>query len=749
MADELFKFTIIPEQQRFYNSNSHWGVYVFSTDDDIPQCYTQTVIDENDKPKKFSSLVGIMQELTIGAKYEVEAVLEYNAKYKQYQYKPKIITSCTPKTQEEQVAYLKTQVSELQAKNILAVYPNVVADIIEGKELDFTPINGVGKFTWDRITNNVIENYAISDVLVLLQPLGVTYKTISKLISDSCSPAQLKEELISNPYILTRVKGMGFKRVDDIALKLNPSLIASTKRTIAYIKHCLTVVARDEGDTWVPLTALDEGVEMDIPECVECYKELIEKQKDNGLFLHIEGNMVGLKKYRDEELNIVDILKYLNGIKTDYKLDIDKGIAEAEEKCGFKFTAEQIDTINKVCGSNVGIFSGKSGCGKSTILRAITTIYHNAGYSIACCALSAKAAQRITETTGRNASTIHRLLGWNGSEFKIDKCNPLPHDIIIIDETSMINAGIFYSLVQAIKEGSRIIMCGDDGQLPPIGEGNVFHDLLMYDDTFVCCKLTKIMRQAEKSGIVTDAAKIRENINPLDRPELKVVTGELNDMTYMFRDNREGMRELAIKLYLKSVELDGIDNTIIITPCKQNRINSTFEINNIIQDALIPDTTSSIKFGMKEFRIGAKVIQRSNNYELNVFNGEIGYIIEIFQAEKKNMVRIDFGNGKIIDFEQSLLADIELAYALTCHLTQGSEYQNVICIIDNTHYKLLDSCLLYTAITRAKKKCLLIAEPSAFRKCIQSKASDRNTWLSYYKDNENKEEIELDEGILR
>ena len=241
------------------------------------------------------------------------------------------------------------------------------------------------------------------------------------------------------------------------------------------------------------------------------------------------------------------------------------------------------------------------------------------------------------------------------------------------------------------------------------------------------------MRQAEKSGIVTDAAKIRENISPLDRPELKVSTGELNDMTYMFRDNREGMRELAIKLYLKAIEQSGVDNTIIITPCKQNRTNSTFEINNIIQDELIPDTVQSIKFGIKEFRVGAKVIQRSNNYDLNVFNGEVGFITDIFKCDGKNMVRIDFGNGKIIDFEQSLLADVELAYALTCHLTQGSEYQNVICIIDNTHYKLLDSCLLYTAITRAKKKCLLIAEPSAFRRCIQNKASDRNTWLSYYK----------------
>ena len=742
LADELLKFTIIPEQQRFYNENSHWGVYVFSTDDEIPEYYMSDVrFEDNETPRKFSVIAGSMQQLTMGAKYEVEAVLEYNAKYKQYQYTPKMITSCTPKSYDEQVAYLKTQVTELQAKNILSVYPNVVADIIEGKEIDFTPINGIGEYTWNRIKNNVIENYAISDVLIMLQPLGVTYKTISKLISDSTSPTVLKQQLLDNPYILTRVKGMGFKRVDEIALKLNPDIKVSLKRVVAFIKYYLHSIANDSGNTWVALNVLDEGVSNTIPECLEIYQGFIEQQKNDGMFLYIEDNKVGLVKYREQELNIINILKYLDKIETDYELDIPKGIAEAEEQCGFKFTVEQIDTVNKVCDHNIGIFSGKSGCGKSTILRAITNIYKNSGKSIACCALSAKAAQRITETTGRTAMTIHRLLKWNGNEFKMNQDNRLDYDVIIVDETSMINTHIFYALVKAVKEGARIVMCGDDGQLPPIGEGNIFHDLLMYDDTFACCKLTKIMRQAEKSGIVTDAAKIRENISPLDRPELKVSTGELNDMTYMFRDNREGMRELAIKLYLKAIEQSGVDNTIIITPCKQNRTNSTFEINNIIQDELIPDTVQSIKFGIKEFRIGAKVIQRSNNYDLNVFNGEVGFITDIFKYDGKNMVRIDFGNGKIIDFEQSLLADVELAYALTCHLTQGSEYQNVICIIDNTHYKLLDSCLLYTAITRAKKKCLLIAEPSAFRRCIQNKASDRNTWLSYYKDNENKEEV--------
>lgn len=735
LIDELIEITVVPETQRYYNEDSHWGVYVFSTDDKIPHFFTgKDPFDDQAKLKTFSVMSGTMQKLTLGMKYGIKARVEYSQKYRQWQYVPQMIKSLVPKSEQDQISYLKTQTTELQAENIIKVYPNVVADIMAGKELDPTPIKGVGEKTWAKITKNVIDNFAISEILVLLQPLGITYKAISKLLDSYSSPELLKQELLENPYVLTKVRGIGFKRADEIALKLNPDIRESTKRMVAFVNHYLRNVASESGDTWVSLNQLNNDVQSTIPECYEIYKAFVEQQKNDGRFLIIKGNCVGLKKYHDNELRIVSLLDGLNNSTLKYKLDIEGGIKEAEKKQGFQFTQEQIDVIHKVCQSNVALYTGKSGTGKSSILRAITAIYSRSHYSIACCALSAKAAQRITETTNHRASTIHRLLGFKNKKFTFNAENRLPYDVIIVDETSMINAEIFLSLVSAVNNGARIIMCGDDGQLPPIGEANVFHDLLSYNNRFACMRLTKILRQAERSGIVSDAAKIRNNVNPLEKPELKVVTGELQDMTYMFRDNREGMRDLAIKLYLSYVENNNLDDIIIITPCKQNRANSTYEINTIIQNHLIPpNSTKSIKYGMKEFRIGSKVIQRANNYEKNVFNGEVGYVNAIFKNDKGLIIRVDFGDDKVIDFEQPLLEFIELAYALTCHLTQGSEYKNVICIIDNTHFKLLDSCLLYTAITRAKKKCLLIAEPSAFRQCIRNKASDRNTWLSYYK----------------
>lgn len=735
MDNTIYKFKIVPQQERYYNEDSNWGVYSFTTNDNIPkfyECYDDPFADEL-KPTKGSSLVGKMQRLTIGMEYTIEAICEYNAKYKSYQYAPKTITTNVPKTAEQQEAYLKTQVTATQARNILAVYPNVVDDVINNKVIDYTVIKGVGEFTWNKIRNNIIENYVISDILILLQPLGVTFSMINKLIAEESNPTLLKDKLLDNPYIMTKIKGLGFKKVDDLALKLNPDVRVSQKRTVAFVKYYLESVGNNDGHTYVTESMLDNAVRDNINECYDCYLTFKERQRENETFLHFISDKVGLMSMYIAESSIHEILLSLNKMGTKFNINIDEGIKTAEQEQGFEYTDEQKKEIIKACQSPIVLITGRAGTGKSSILRGLVKIYQN--YSIAACALSAKAALRITEATGLKASTIHRLLGFNHTDFLYNSEHRLQNDIVILDEASMVNTKLFLALLSAIKEGSKVIMVGDDGQLPPIGAGNVFHDLLSFDE-FTCCKLTKILRQAQRSGIISDSAKIREGNNPLQSPQLKIVTGELQDMTYMFRENREGMRELAIKLFLKAAEIDGYGETIILTPCKKDRINSSFEINAIIQNTIIPEgSTAEIKYGNKVLRVGAKVIQRANNYEKNVFNGEIGYITKIGQViddknnNKESVVTVDFGD-KTIDFSHSELANLDLAYCLTCHLTQGSGFKNVIIIIDNTHYKLLDRCMLYTAITRAKTKCALIAEPSAFQRCLDIQASQRNTWLS-------------------
>ena len=300
-----------------------------------------------------------------------------------------------------------------------------------------------------------------------------------------------------------------------------------------------------------------------------------------------------------------------------------------------------------------------------------------------------------------------------------------------MDESSMTNASLFYNFLLAIRPGTRLIFCGDYMQLPPIGFGNIFSDLLKKKG-LNSVQLTKPMRQAEKSGILTDARKIRRGINPLDSPQLKIVHGELNDMFYLFRKNRESLFNMAVKQYIKSVKEEGIDNVVIISPRRSNCTNSTDELNKAVQKELFASSNKPfVEFKDHKYYLGDKVLQTSNDYERDVFNGDIGYITEIDKEKEICLVSMNANiEEKMIEYSFAQLGQLQLAYALTTHKLQGSAAQTVIGIIDNTHYKLLDNCMLYTMLTRAKKRFALLAEPEAFKRCIVTNHNKRRTWLS-------------------
>ena len=742
---EEVKFKCIPVTERYYNSDSSYGVFVFHTKDDIPE-YDEIPISpfdsvENYKDKKMSILAGNMQQLYIGAEYEVTAILDYNAKYKSYQYKPKIITSVTPKTEDQQKKFLQSIVTEKQAVTLVEMYPNIVEDIIKGTDnVDLSKLKGIGQITYDSIKEKVLDNYVISDILVLLQPLGITYNKIKKLLSNEPNPALLKEKLLSNPYIMLEIKGFGFKTVDQLALKLNPEIRVSAKRTYAFIKFFFKDVGNNQGHTWVFLDTLETAIRDNINECIEIFDTIIENERKKEIVLHFENNMVGLKEYFLSEKNVFERLKELEK-SSPLEIsdeDIKLGITQSEKEQGFELTDEQRMLVKDSVKNNVVIVVGKAGTGKTCVSRAILNVYKHANYSISCCALSAMAAQRITEATGFEASTIHRLLCYDSEGFAFNSENPLHSDVIFIDECSMINSYLFEAIISAIAIGKKVIMCGDNRQLPPIGYGNIFGDILTKTDDFQIYKLTKVLRQAEKSGILMDANKIRDGIFPINQPELKIINGELQDMTYMFRDTRDSLGQIAIKTYMKAIWSEGVDNVVIITPRRENCENSANEINKKIVDLVADKTKKHMQLGDKTFYIGSKVMQTDNNYEKNVFNGEIGYITDIQTVMDGKDKTVEFtvefkmnGTSKFVTYKRSELGQLDLAYAMTVHKVQGQSISSVIIITDMTHYTLLDTCLLYTAITRAKKRCLLLSEPKAFKMCMENnKSRSRQTWLS-------------------
>jgi exodeoxyribonuclease V alpha subunit len=757
--DEIYKFTAIITYEQYYSDDSTWGVFGFSTKDDIPFFTKPTKTfdpfgDNNSAndtdDKKMSKLAGKMQHLVVGGEYVVKAKYKKDKKYGD-QYTPIAIYAIIPQSRETQLLFLKSMIPEWMADNLINAYPNVVNDVANGtlKTIDYNLVKGVREITWNKIKEKIINNYLISDIISMLKPIGVTYAMIKKLLSEEPNPVLLKQELEKNPYIMTKIDGIGFRKCDDLALKLKPELIDSTQRLVAFIQYYFKDLGESKGHTWCSEKILRAAISNNIYECCNKVDWLLE----NNDFLHIDNGRIGLKYYYDIEMQIYHLILNKSQIETTINISdeaIDKAIKHAEEEQGFDYVVEQLDTIHKSLHRTVSLITGKAGTGKTSIMRAIVKAYMENNYMMTASALSAMAAQRITEATEFPAMTIHRTLGCQGlNDFTYNKDNHLITDVAFLDEGSMVNASLFLHWLEAIGDNTRIIISGDYKQLPPIGFGNVFSDLIEMFDESVVSKLVKPMRQAEKSGILVDANKIRENINPIsEKLQPRIIHGELQDMYYMFRTNRQSLFNIAIKTFIKSVESDGIDNVVIAVPRRKDCLNSTNEINKVIQNELLGDVLESIEGFDTTFKLGTKVMQTVNDYDKNVFNGEIGYVTKIserYDGKKKEeyceVTYTDiFGKDKIIEYTKKELTALDLAYAMTVHKLQGAGRKTVIGIIDNTHHQLLDNCMLYTLLTRAKKRCLLLAEPEAFLQCIRTSHNNRNTWMMLEAENNTVEE---------
>ena len=741
---EPIKFKGIVLYERFYSEETYWGVYNVKTFENLPHS------DEVDRPGLFEdskdfepyhlvAVAGKMQQLYIGSEYEFTAKCEFNTKYKTWNYVPDTIVAVAPTSLKESQLFLSSILTERQADVLLKEYPNIIQEIIEGRDnVDVKKLYGIGNKIYAGIREKILNNYVISDIITLLQPYGITFTAIKNLLKWEPNSSILKQKIKDNPYVLTEARGFGFQTVDRIALKLQPELVDSGKRLIAFMKYVLNKAAEEEGHTWVEFIELSNSIIDQIPQCKDLFDTLV-AQNEGGLFagiFYIKDSKIGLKKYKDCEEAIYYILKNLDQYQFNCKMDTERGIKKAEKDLGYELTEDQKAIVEQVKKNNIILFTGPAGTGKSSSARAILNSFTNA--SIACCSLSAKAAQRIQEATGFKAMTIHRLLGFSPSGFTYTAKNRLEHDVIFVDEASMINCMLFYYLLSAVKEGAKVIICGDAAQLPPIGAGNIFSDLLHMNNDFNISILTKVHRQAEKSGILTDVNKIREGIYPIEKPELQIINGELKDMVYIFRDNRERMQSIVIKQFVKIVDKYGINSVAVAVPRKDTVTNSALEINKQIQLQLIDtEFTPFIQGIQNRFYIGDRILQTENDGVRNIYNGEIGFVEQVFPNAKKtdtcmvarfkSTLRED---DKIIEYTREQLASVVLGYAMSIHKMQGSEYDYVLVVIDNTHYALLDKCLLYTGITRAKKMCILVAEPEAFNRAMKTNhVMSRQTWL--------------------
>ena len=411
---------------------------------------------------------------------------------------------------------------------------------------------------------------------------------------------------------------------------------------------------------------------------------------------------------------------------------------KAEEEQGFEFTDEQTEGIKSLLKNNVSLVVGLAGTGKTSIIKGAYQVFPY-DVIIRQCAFSGQAAKRINEATGKPSSTIHRLLGWQGETFTYKESYPLPVDVVILDEVSMVGLELFWNLIQAIPRGAKLIMLGDNGQLPPIGVGNLLNDLMLSQKiNFI--ELTKIHRQAEKSAIITTSQKIRKKFFLLSSDFNGDETyGQLRDLTLKAREDSECLFDVLIETFMQEYNKSkNIQDIQIIVAQNQRVALARDQINREIQQRINPkisDFQPEIKIKYKNvLRVNDKIINRENHYDVetpdgiqtSIYNGSMGIVKEI----AKNYIIVDFFDEGEIVIPKEYYEGLELAYAITCHSSQGSQFKITLVGFDNSSYILLSNEWLYTAVTRAKEMCYIVAQTKAINMAVtRHKTVDRNTFL--------------------
>lgn len=718
----------------FYKDS--FGVLLVSSEENIPfsKELGQYDFETNSTKTVYSiNVTGKMPQPELGQVWDITGYHKFHPKYKD-QYIIEKIVFTAPKTVSDTKAYLESILTISQAETLLDVYPNIVQDVIDGNDsVDISLLKGFGQVTWEKVKNKIIENFAISDVLSLLIPLGISVNKIRKLLDgEDGNPQILMEKLKGNPYILSQIDGITFKVVDKIATQLNSGLKESEERLIAFLEYYLVNLANEKGHTWTVLESIRDEVISNVPEVEKFLDTFIIKELELPKTLYVEEDKIGLKRFHDDEMFIFNKAVELSStVPLEItQQHIDDGIRIAQEEQGFDFTEEQIEIIVNMTKSNFCLEVGKSGTGKTTTARGLLNIYKCAGYKITVGAFSAKAAKRAIQATGFEGSTLHKLLGI-GKGGKGGGSANTSFDVYFFDENSMNPLFLMKEVFKLVKQDRniKIILCGDSKQIVPLGVGNVFADLLE-KDCFNKSVLTKIQRQAAKSGMISDGNMIREGIDPIEKKERRIVHGENQDLIWMFRNEKDEIFRIAVGAFVKSAKEKGVGNTVLLAPFKTKGLNCTKNFNKAIRDQINIEN-KDVKFvhGDIEFWLNDFVINVKNNYDKDIMNGSLGFIKNITATN----IFVDFDGQEVVYGHEDIF-ELELAYSLSTHKFQGSESLDAIVVMDSSHYVLLNNSWLYTSLTRARERCLVVTDVFAYDRCMKEDATMRSTWLKFKKE---------------
>ncbi len=631
-------------------------------------------------------------------------------------------------------------IGKVTAKRIIAKFKDDTLRIMEEEPDKLAKVKGISLKKAIAISDQIIEKKELRDVIIFLDGYGIKSNMALRIYGEYGN--SVYSIIRENPYRLADdIDGIGFKTADKIALKMNIALDSDFRIRSAIIYGLTEGAAR--GHTFIRKENLSRVVE----KLLEIEIDSLDAHLMNLVIdkrIVVKEDRVYLTYYYQMEMRCADMLLKLDNTFYIEDEKFEEAIARVEERQNIELDSLQKDAVKVAIKSGVCVLTGGPGTGKTTTIKTMIEFFELEGLDIFLAAPTGRAAKRMTEATGRGARTIHRMLEVKGASdsdngaafFDRNEDNPLECDVIIIDEMSMVDIGLYYNLLRAIEPGVRLIMVGDTNQLPSVGAGNVLKDIIA-SDAFPVVTLDKVFRQSNESDIVTNAYKINGG-------EHVVLDNKSKDFFFMERGNVSAVINTTVDLVKNKLPkyVDAPSEEIqVLTPSKKNGLLCSNELNKVLQERLNPPSSSKkvYEYGDRVFREGDKVMQIKNNYQIEwkeysdynvvvesgtgVFNGDVGVVTMIDVVTKT--LRVMFDDNRSVDYQFSQLDELDHAYAVTVHKSQGSEYPAVVITLLRTPVPLMIRNILYTAVTRAKKCVVIVGDKDVFYRMVDNEEIDK------------------------
>jgi len=712
------------------------------------------------------TVVGILPGIHVGELLSVEGEWENDPKYGRQLHIASYVQRL-PASLEGMTRYLSSGlikgIGPKKAKLIVDHFGEQTLAIIEQQPERLSEVKGIGAKDRDEIIKAWLEQSEIKELHLFLQTHEVSINVATRVYK------QYGKESIKvireNPYQLEKdVQGIGFRTADEIAVKLGLPF-DSVPRLATGLKYILSQAANEDGHCFlfendllhrasdilkvsqealppaiaqlraereifieeptIPLLPMNtpHTIHNDIHNYVPYEVEEQEAQKHIyfGPFWHAEKGAVRIIK---------QLLREASTLPTTTQQQWDTVFSLLKQKRNMHLTELQREAVQMSYNQKVSILTGGPGTGKSTSIRALLMLLRQRKVSVAMAAPTGRAAKRLAEATGSEAKTLHRLLEYapHDNTYQRNEANPLPYQFVIVDEFSMVDILLFYNLLKALPKDAHLLLVGDADQLPSVGPGNVLRDLLR-SEAMPMVRLTELFRQAQQSRIIVNAHRINAGEMPNTRVEAS------SDFFFMAEEDPLRVQKLILDLVQRRLparyHFNPTSDIQVLAPMYKGPVG-VLNLNEELQARLNPNAIAQVEWSGNAFRVGDKVMQIRNNYDKGVFNGDVGWIRAI--NRENATVKVEFveeAGPLYVSYEFHELDELTLAYAVTIHKSQGSEYPAVIIPLVMQHRMLLQRNLLYTAITRAKRFCVLVGQPYALEMAVRNdRVALRNTGLA-------------------